>query len=64
MRADVKVSVKAELHTPNIQNSHISTQTFSVATAVEEQTAGNVGGFNKKWVSLCFHNQLRFLFLC
>lgn len=30
--------------------------------AVEQQTAGNVGGFNKKWVSLCVQNQLRFLF--
>lgn len=35
---------------------------LQLCAAVEQQTAGNVGGFNKKWVSLCVQNQLRFLF--
>lgn len=42
------------------------TQNLSVATlmAQHRKTAGNVGGFDKKRLSLCLRNQLGFLFLC
>lgn len=54
-------------NTPSLsQTSYCSIQakgfSCNFGAAVEQQTAGNVGGFNKKWVSLCIQNQLRFPF--
>ena len=49
---------------PEISHSSVETKCFSCnfGVVVEKQTAGNVGGFNKKRVSLCVQNQLRLFF--
>lgn len=50
-------------HRPSHRSAQTKCFSCSFGAAVEQQAAGNVGGFNKKWVSLCVQNQLRFLFM-
>lgn len=37
-------------------------QTVATCCCGVQKSAGNVGGFNKKWVSLCAQNQLKVSF--
>lgn len=62
-RTGAKVSATSRLE-PRAAGVEAKRFSCTFRAAVLQQTAGNVGGFNKNWVSLCVVNQLRFFFLC